>query len=169
MSKSKPWQTRSYMNGIVLLFFFYVFFFFFKNWIVDHSKENSNMTTFRKLCWVFKLRCLKLLLEEISWTHQNLIRLTHETYILRMSWRMQTLLVWWVQCLCFIGCSLAPSVGAVWVSADQQWHMTALISITNSEDNLNIWVKAGLFQTLPVLSRLKADLVHSWSEAIPGY
>lgn len=45
--------------------------------------------------------------------------------------------VWWVQCFCLIGCSLAPSVGAVWVSADQQWHMTALISIANSEDNLN--------------------------------
>lgn len=35
--------------------------------------------------------------------------------------------------------------------------------------DLNIWVKAGLSQTLPVLARLEADLVHSWSEAVTGY
>lgn len=35
--------------------------------------------------------------------------------------------------------------------------------------NLNIWVKAGLSQTLPVLARLEANLVHSWSEGIAGY
>lgn len=40
--------------------------------------------------------------------------------------------------LVFIGgCSLAPSVGAVRVSAHQQRHMKSLISIAHSEDNLN--------------------------------
>lgn len=35
--------------------------------------------------------------------------------------------------------------------------------------NLNIWIKTALFQTLPVLARLKPHLVGSWSEGITGY
>lgn len=33
--------------------------------------------------------------------------------------------------------SLAPPVGAVWVSAEEQWQMKLLLSIRNSEDYLN--------------------------------
>lgn len=33
--------------------------------------------------------------------------------------------------------SLAPSVCAVWVSAEKEWQMKLLFSISNSEDNLN--------------------------------
>jgi len=35
--------------------------------------------------------------------------------------------------------------------------------------HLSIRVKAGLAQTLPVLARLEAHLVQSWSEGVAGY
>lgn len=60
----------------------------------------------------------------------------------------------------------AASVCAVGESADQQRHMKPLIHVCYCEDDLNIGVEAGLTQTLPVLLRLEAHLVHSWSEGV---
>lgn len=49
----------------------------------------------------------------------------------------------------------------------QSLHTTNTLQVVHT--NLNIWIKTALSQTLPVLARLKAHLVGSWSEGITGY
>lgn len=64
--------------------------------------------------------------------------------------------------------SLAPPVGSVGEAAAEQRNMELLTVVRYGEDYLDVWVERGLSQTLPVLARLKAHLVHRWSESFAG-
>lgn len=60
----------------------------------------------------------------------------------------------------------ASSVGAVGEATHQQRQVELLLRVTDGKHNLHVGVKWRLTQTLPVWTRLKAQLVHAGGESL---
>lgn len=56
---------------------------------------------------------------------------------------------------------LAPPISTVGEATQEQRDMISLSGVFYNEDNLHIWVKAGLSDSFPVLSRLKSHFVNT--------
>lgn len=63
---------------------------------------------------------------------------------------------------------LAPPVGTVGETTKKQRDMELIRWVAYSEDNLDIWIKAILAETPPVLSCVKVQFVHTRGKHFPG-